>query len=283
MTLYSDYSATPADNNSPPPVGAPEGMYPSSVNDTMREMMSVIRQLGDQVGTTFAGLGTMATQNADSVAITGGSVTATLAGNGSNISGLNAGALTTGTVPQQALSGTYHISVDHAADADTLGGVSLSSILPLGAIIMYMGDVTKVDSTRWAICDGTRGTPNLAGRYPVAINAASNMIASGGVIGATDPAGTHTHGGNTLGHALTIDELPPHTHNTAITNWDQGGGNHGYIGPGTGNAGQQQWLSDPTGNGWTHLHGISSDGLHQHTVPWIEPPSFGLWFLMRVA
>jgi len=74
MTVYTDYSATPADNDSPPPVGAPEGMYPSAVNDTMREMMSVVRQLGDQTQSTFGALGSMSSQNANAANITGGTI-----------------------------------------------------------------------------------------------------------------------------------------------------------------------------------------------------------------
>lgn len=46
---YTKYSLTPADNNSAPPNGAPEGMLPSGVNDTMRDMMSQIRDVGDGV------------------------------------------------------------------------------------------------------------------------------------------------------------------------------------------------------------------------------------------
>lgn len=46
---YTKYSLTPADNNSAPPNGAPEGMLPSAVNDTMRDMMSQIRDVGDGI------------------------------------------------------------------------------------------------------------------------------------------------------------------------------------------------------------------------------------------
>lgn len=42
MSNISTYSATAANNNSAPPNGAPEGMQPSAVNDTMREIMSGI-------------------------------------------------------------------------------------------------------------------------------------------------------------------------------------------------------------------------------------------------
>lgn len=63
---YTKYSLTPADNNAAPPNGAPEGMLPSGVNDTMRDMMAQIRDCGDGIrGGTY----TMT-----AVVITGGSI-----------------------------------------------------------------------------------------------------------------------------------------------------------------------------------------------------------------
>jgi hypothetical protein len=46
---YTKYSLTPANNTATPPDGAPEGMLPSAVNDTMRDMMSQIRDCGDGI------------------------------------------------------------------------------------------------------------------------------------------------------------------------------------------------------------------------------------------
>jgi hypothetical protein len=46
---YTKYSLTPANNTAAPPDGAPEGMLPSAVNDTMRDMMSQIRDAGDGI------------------------------------------------------------------------------------------------------------------------------------------------------------------------------------------------------------------------------------------
>ena len=64
---YTKYSLTPASNNAAPPDGAPEGMLPSAVNDTMRDMMAQIRDCGDGIrGGTY----TMT-----AVVITGGSIT----------------------------------------------------------------------------------------------------------------------------------------------------------------------------------------------------------------
>jgi hypothetical protein len=46
---YTKYSLTPANNTATPPDGAPEGMLPSAVNDTMRDMMAQIRDCGDGI------------------------------------------------------------------------------------------------------------------------------------------------------------------------------------------------------------------------------------------
>jgi hypothetical protein len=44
---FTKYSASAASNIAAPPNGAPEGMAPSGVNDTMRDMMAETRLLGD--------------------------------------------------------------------------------------------------------------------------------------------------------------------------------------------------------------------------------------------
>ena len=81
---YTKYSLTPASNTAAPPDGAPEGMLPSAVNDTMRDMMSQIRDCGDGIrnGTytmtapvITGGSVTGVTFSSSSATITGGSVT----------------------------------------------------------------------------------------------------------------------------------------------------------------------------------------------------------------
>ena len=64
---YTKYSLTPANNTAAPPDGAPEGMLPSAVNDTMRDMMAQIRDCGDGIRD---GTYTMTTPK-----ITGGTIT----------------------------------------------------------------------------------------------------------------------------------------------------------------------------------------------------------------
>lgn len=81
---YTKYSLTPADNNAAPPNGAPEGMLPSGVNDTMRDMMSQIRDVGDGIRTgvytltapvVTGGSITGVTFSSGAATITGGSIT----------------------------------------------------------------------------------------------------------------------------------------------------------------------------------------------------------------
>jgi len=64
---YTKYSLTPASNNAAPPDGAPEGMLPSGVNDTMRDMMAQIRDVGDGLRD--------GTYTMTAVKITGGTIT----------------------------------------------------------------------------------------------------------------------------------------------------------------------------------------------------------------
>jgi hypothetical protein len=69
---YTKYSLTPANNNATPPDGAPEGMLPSAVNDTMRDMMAQIRDCGDGIRD---GTYTMTAPKITGGSITGATVT----------------------------------------------------------------------------------------------------------------------------------------------------------------------------------------------------------------
>ena len=85
---YTKYSLTPSNNTATPPDGAPEGMLPSAVNDTMRDMMAQIRDCGDGIRD---GTYTMTAPK-----ITGGTITGSIINN-SAIGGTTAaaGAFTT--------------------------------------------------------------------------------------------------------------------------------------------------------------------------------------------
>jgi hypothetical protein len=82
---YTKYSLTPADNNAAPPNGAPEGMLPSAVNDTMRDMMAQIRDVGDGIrGGTYTMTAPVITGGTiTGVALTGNTFTSPVISGGS--------------------------------------------------------------------------------------------------------------------------------------------------------------------------------------------------------
>lgn len=81
--------------------------------------------------------------------------------------------------------------------------------------------------------------------------------------GSTGQAGAHNHSGNTGGTALTIDQIPSHTHQM-----EAGVTAAGYItGTVDGNANESGMVTtNATGGGQAHSHTISSESSHAHTV-----------------
>jgi hypothetical protein len=129
---YTKYSLTPANNNAAPPDGAPEGMLPSAVNDTMRDMMAQIRDVGDGIrGGTY----TMTAPVITGGSINGTTIGATTASTGA-FSTLSATGVTTvqaGTVSLPAITTTGDTNTGiffPAADtiAFTEGGVEAMRI-----------------------------------------------------------------------------------------------------------------------------------------------------------
>jgi len=76
----------------------------------------------------------------------------------------------------------------------------LADVVPIGGIIMWSGSTAP---PRYAICDGTNGTPNLSGKFVLAHG-------DGKAIGATGGAATVT---------LTQDQMPNHGHDIPQANF----------------------------------------------------------------
>jgi hypothetical protein len=124
---YTKYSLTPANNNAAPPDGAPEGMLPSAVNDTMRDMMAQIRDVGDGIrGGTY-------TMTAP--VITGGSITGVaLSGNTLTNPVITGAAISTST-----LTGNTFTS-------PVISGGSINNT-PIGATTASTGAFTTLGAT----------------------------------------------------------------------------------------------------------------------------------------
>jgi hypothetical protein len=164
---YTKYSLTPADNNAAPPNGAPEGMLPSAVNDTMRDMMAQIRDVGDGIrGGTY-------TMTAP--VITGGSINGTTVG---------ASTASTGAFTTLGASGvaTFSAGSVSAPAITTTGDTNTGIFFPAADTIAFTeGGVEsmRIDSSG----NVGIGTNSPNGRLDLSTSATTNMNISAGGTG----------------------------------------------------------------------------------------------------
>jgi hypothetical protein len=131
---YTKYSLTPANNNAAPPDGAPEGMLPSAVNDTMRDMMAQIRDVGDGIrGGTY-------TMTAP--VITGGSINGTTVGAGT----ASTGAFTTLSVTGATTFSGATVANTFSSSGATITGGSINGTT-IGATTASTGKFSDLTDT----------------------------------------------------------------------------------------------------------------------------------------
>jgi len=184
---------------------------------------------------------------------------------------------------------------------------------PVGGIILWSGTVASIP-TGWTLCNGVTvnksdgtGTitpPDLRDRFVIAAGGSFNPNATGGT-------STHSHTATASGTALSVAQLPAHSHAVSDPGHSHGvydpGHSHSYslkvsdrtgagdgfiVGPntagswgfntsavGTGisiyNAGTGVSIQN-TGSGQTHTHTVSvTDGTH-------IPPYYALAYIMKI-
>jgi hypothetical protein len=166
---YTKYSLTPADNNAAPPNGAPEGMLPSAVNDTMRDMMAQIRDVGDGIrGGTYTMTAPVITGGSiTGVALTGNTFTSPVISGGS-INNTPIGATTASTGAFSTLSVTGAATFSGAVVANTFSssgatitGGSISGITDLAVADGGTGRST-LTANAVLVGDGTSGINSVA-------------------------------------------------------------------------------------------------------------------------
>lgn len=148
---YTKYSLTPANNNAAPPDGAPEGMLPSAVNDTMRDMMAQIRDCGDGIRD---GTYTMTAPKITGGTITGVTFTSIVVTGGS-ITGITDLAVADGGTGASTLTGIIKGSGTSALTTATAGtdyaGIDTAQTFTKG----QRGEITT-------LTDGSTITPDMA-------------------------------------------------------------------------------------------------------------------------
>ena len=134
----------------------------------------------------------------------------------------------------------------------TIGGVatwSTTSTVPSGMIAMWHGTIANIPAG-WVICDGTNGTPNLLQRFVQGVATA-----------ATEPGAT----GGAATVALSVAQMPSHTHAITDRKWGTSGG-------GAYNASVQSGTTVSNKN----TGSAGSGSAHQN-----EPPYYDVAFIMK--
>lgn len=223
---YTKYSLTPANNTAAPPDGAPEGMLPSAVNDTMRDMMAQIRDCGDGIrGGTY----TMTAPIITGGTINGATIGATTASTGKFTAVTNS-ALTSGRVTYAGTAGVLQDDADFTFNGTTVtmandasisgltvgkGGGAVSSNTAFGVNALTANEAGGTNNTaigNAALDSNTTGDANTAlGQDALQANTtASNNTAVGYQAGYTNTTG---------GNFTAVGKEAGYTYNSTTENF----------------------------------------------------------------
>lgn len=129
---------------------------------------------------------------------------------------------------------------------ETLRLDNIMDYFPKGIIIPWY-DKTLDIPKGWAVCDGSRGTPDLRGRFLMGVSDAADIGKEGGK--------NEIEKRDTEGHPLTIEEMPEHRHRIKARRW--------YLYSGGQKTAWNDTLghdtfseTEPKGNGRPHKHEI---------------------------
>lgn len=165
--------------------------------------------------------------------------------------------------------------------------------VPIGAIIMWSGTIGTIPES-WALCDGSEGTPDLRGKFIRGAGTGAGIpapLSSGGsatvsLSGTLAAGGSHTHPLAIDGHALTIAEMPAHSHTTpcgpregdTATNFTNGNSSVGTP---------VSTSSVGSGDAHTHTGNTTDSGSHTHDLTLDDatllPPYYALCYIMKIV
>ena len=141
-----------------------------------------------------------------------------------------------------------------------------STVIPVGGIIMHSGSATALGAG-WQVCDGTNGTYDMRGYFPI-------HTATDAEIGQTGGFSSHAHAVGTSGAASET-----HQHSASITLSTVSGSLNSYCTEGA----SVQDSHNHTGGGTTasagaHTHSMNNTGGADSLPPYIQ-----LYFIKRIA
>ena len=167
------------------------------------------------------------------------------------------------------------------ADEETAGAAPEAGF-PAGGIIMWAGEAIP---SGWALCNGENGTPDLRDRFIIGAGSAHSPGEAGGEAAHSHAvSGSVSLSGQVGATALTVDQMPSHTHR--VDNILQASGS-GYIL--TANAGSVRQFTNVTSNaaggGASHTHSLSGSAALNNAsaakAPHL-PPYYALCFIMKL-
>ena len=154
------------------------------------------------------------------------------------------------------------VTVSSAELNNVAGGLRLTF---QGMIVLWWGVVGTIPAG-WLLCNGANFTPDLRDRFVVGAGGSYAPGSGGGSV-------THTHGISVGGTALSVAQLPPHSHNTGTL-----GDNINFT-PGRAAAGGPANFAGvettQTGSGAAHDHPASASTVDH------RPPYYALCYIMK--
>ncbi len=155
--------------------------------------------------------------------------------------------------------------------AETIGSDG-GNLFPKGFIGMWSGAINKIPAG-WILCNGENGTPDLRDKF---------IVGAGGsyAVGSTGGAASAAVVGQTGETALTIGQIPSHSHTIVGDKGDPNGSSKtsitilgtqpnftGYV--------RATTITESAGSGGSHSHSMSGS---VQTLP----PFYALCFIMKV-
>jgi hypothetical protein len=164
-----------------------------------------------------------------------------------------------------------------AAMVDGITGDGLiAQMIPTGVIAVWYGAIVDIPSG-WHICDGTGGTIDLRNKFPMAAGTTYTQGTTGGA-SQVNSTGTVT----IATHAVTISELPSHTHSFTDYNETSVYGNLRGVSTSYVNGAVTVHVSTSGSTGGGNAHGHSGSTLDTGSAGNNMPPYKAYAYIQKV-